>query len=126
MTQLRTDLENYIQALESLQAQYSDSQTLLDAAEDKWGTEDVRYLILQQRTLGFCRFDEPNSDANPEEPIDNESPNELIDWLPDGINDLRNLLTNAADDKALLTAAEDKWTSPSSYGYLLIKTGGHR
>jgi len=124
MTQLRTHLENYIQALESLLSQHSDSLTLLDAAEDEWGTEDIRYLILQQRTLEPIRFDEPNSDANPEEPIDNEFPNELINWLPAGIDDLRSLLAQAADDKALLTAAEDKWKSQRCYGYLVIKAGG--
>ena len=125
MNQLCTDLKDFIETLESLQAQHSDSQNLLDSAENIWGSEDVRYLMLRHKTLGSVRFDEPNRDAKPEEPIEDESPNELIDWLPVCINELRSLMP-AADDKALLTAAEQKWKSQSSFGYLAIKAGEHQ
>ncbi|HEC84170.1 MAG: hypothetical protein DRR08_27825 [Candidatus Parabeggiatoa sp. nov. 2] len=125
MSQLQSHFQDYIQALESLQAQYSENQALLDAAEDKWGTEDVRYLILQQRRLGSERFDKPNPEATPEEPIEEEASNELIDWLPDCIDALRSLSAQAADDQALLAAADQKW-GPQSYGYQVIEAGGHQ
>jgi hypothetical protein len=133
MSQLHAHLNNYIQALESLQVQYSDNLALLDAAEEKWNPEDVRYLILQQRTLGSerkmldpDRFDKPNPGVTPEEFIEEEASNELIDWLPDCcIDALRSLSAQAADDQALLAAAEQKW-GQDSYGYRLLEAGGHR
>jgi hypothetical protein len=125
MSQLQSHLNNYIQALESLQAQYSSDQSLLDAAEEKWGIEDVRFLILQQRWLGSERFGKQNPEATAEEHIEEEASNELIDWLPTGIDALRRLSAQATDDQGLLTAAGQKW-GPRSYGYELLEMAGHQ
>jgi len=119
MSQLRAYLEDYIQNLQTLKVQHSNDQDLLDAAENKWGAEDARFLILQERPKQQ-RFLSPSGQAKSEEKKSEE--NELINWLPDYLETLQDLLKGAADDKALVKEAAQKWEQ-GSYGPLVVEQG---
>jgi hypothetical protein len=119
MSQLRTHLEEYINDLKSLLAEYSDSQDLLDAAEDKWDDEDSRFMLLTEKPK--MRFGEPSADVtNEDSPSDDEEPNELIDWLPIYLTKMEQILSESTDDQVLLTKAEEKFGSVDSYGYRVV------
>jgi len=121
MSQLRAYLEDYIQNLQTLKVQHSNNQDLLDAAEDQWGAEDARFLILQERPKQQ-RWISASGQPEPEVLKSEEEPNELIDWLPSYLETLQDLLKRAADDKALVEEAAKKWKQ-GSYGPLVVKQG---
>jgi hypothetical protein len=108
MTQLRTNLEEYVNDLKMLQVQYSDSRDLLDAAEDKWGDEDSRFMLLTERPS--MRFGNKSADVSDEgSPSEDEEPNELIDWLPLYLTKTEDILSESTDDEDLLSKVVDKF-----------------
>jgi len=121
MSQLRAYLENYIHNLQTLKVQHSNDQDLLNAAEDKWGAEDPRFMILQERPKQQ-RWNSPPGQPKPEEPKPEDEPNEVITWLPGRIEIFQGLLKGVADDKVLVEEAEKKW-GQESYEYLVVKQG---
>jgi len=118
MSQLRTYLEDYIKTLQTLQAQYSDNQALLDAAEDKWGAEDYRFMVLQESPKGV-RWPNKSGEPSPEEQKPENEPNELIDWLPSYVRDCQKV-SRAGDDEAVLKEAAKTWKL-DSYGNLVVQ-----
>ncbi len=108
MSKLRIHLEEYLNDLKMLQAQYSDSRDLLDAAEDKWGDEDSRFMLLTERPS--MRFGNKSADVTDEgSPSQDEEPNELIDWLPLYISKTEDILSESTDDEDLLGKVVDKF-----------------
>ncbi len=124
MSPLRTYLNDYIQTVQTLQAQYANSQDVLKAAETKWGDNDPRYVILLEMRLtevpdaAATKWNTPSDEPTQDADTPEAQPNELIDWLPIGMESLQNLLANGTDDAALLEKAK-KW-GPDSNGYLLV------
>ncbi|HDN26305.1 MAG TPA: hypothetical protein ENG03_04285 [Thioploca sp.] len=118
MSQLRTNIEDYIQSLQTLKAQCLDETAFLDAAEDKWGVQDPRFIILQQRPKQQ-RWISPSGQPEPEVPKSEQEPNELIDWLPGYLERLQALLKKAADDNALVEAAAEGW-GQGSYEHQVV------
>jgi hypothetical protein len=118
MNKLHTYLANYLQTLRTLQAQHSDSQAFLDAAEEEWGDNDPRYRILLEKPQVRWKHE---SNEPPQEPhYDEDETNLLVDWLPPYLEIAQDLLTQAPDDNSLLAKIKDKWGS-QSYAYLIFK-----
>jgi hypothetical protein len=63
---LHFNLENYLQELQEL-LNISDEQALLDQAEELWGANDCRYLMLQTwASSAPQKFKKPASPPKPE------------------------------------------------------------
>jgi len=80
MSNLREYLENYVETLETLLTQCKDGESLLDAAEEKWGTEDYRFLVLQERPKPDDRWEKAPRDPSGENPDPYYEENELVAW----------------------------------------------
>jgi hypothetical protein len=114
MSQLHNAINEYIRTLQTLAAQNSNYQDLLDTAEKKWGQESPEYMLLvsspPQRWI--------NEPGNP--PTEAEKPedeiNVTVDWLPI----LQDLADNCPDDDGLLRKVKADYTE-TSYLYRLIK-----
>jgi hypothetical protein len=127
MSQIHTYLNNYIQALQTLQAQYS-GQALLDAAEKKWGADSPEYMILLEKPNMPHRWIESPNSPSAEVPKSDDEPNILIsidDWLPTCISSLQNVVAQNPDDDALSQTAQKRW-GLKSYVYLLLVKAGLR
>jgi hypothetical protein len=120
MSNLREYLENYVETLETLLTQCKDGESLLDAAEEKWGTEDYRFLVLQERPKPDDRWEKAPRDPSGENPDPYYEENELVAWLPKHVGELKGLLAEAGDDATVLKKAENRW-GRESFAYLLVE-----
>jgi hypothetical protein len=124
MSQLHTYLNNYIQALQTLQAQHS-GPDLLDAAEEKWGSDSPEYMILRERPNMPQRWITPPNSPPAEVPKSDDESNITVgidDWLPTCISSLQQVVEQNPDDDVLLQTVEKRW-GLKSYAYLLVKAG---
>lgn len=119
MSNLREYLENYVETLETLLTQCKDDESLLDTAEKKWGAEDYRFLVLQERPKPD-RWGKSPGDPPAENPKHDDEENELVIWLPKYVGELKDLLGEAGDDEALLKKVEKRL---GSYGRLMVDEG---
>jgi len=62
---LHVNLENYLQELQEL-LNIRDEQALLDQAEERWGANDYRYLVLLLASSAPQKFKKPASPPKPE------------------------------------------------------------
>ncbi len=115
MSQLHTYINKYIQIVETWKTQYTTSQSLLNAAETKWGQESPPYKILQESPTELWKN---APDETPPE-VDKSDDNLLINYLPTHISTLQDLVLNYPDDESLLEAAKKRYRE-ESYLYRLI------
>ncbi len=117
MSRLHTYINKYIQTVETWKTQYTTSQSLLNAAETKWGQESPPYKILHESPTELWK------NAPDETPLEvnksNDEDNLLINYLPTHISTLQDLVLNYPDDESLFEAAKKRYRE-ESYLYRLI------
>ncbi|HHC25798.1 MAG TPA: hypothetical protein ENK58_10410 [Desulfobacterales bacterium] len=106
-----------METLETLLTQCNDDENLLDAAEERWGMEDYRFLALQERPRPD-RWTKSPGNPPAERPEPDDEDNELVAWLPRYVGELKGLLAGAGDDEALLKGAEKRL---GGYGRLVVR-----
>ncbi len=118
MSRLHTYINKYIQTVETWKTQYTTSQSLLNAAETKWGQESPPYKILQESPTELWK--NVPDETPPEVNKSNDEDNLLINYLPTHISTLQDLVLNYPDDESLLEAAKNRYREESYLCRLIV------